>query len=75
MLSDASRRVISRENFAKEVARAAEFRAGLKEEYRIEWIGEERAKVITDRRVLMFRSLVTRTLGIVREGMAWKVVW
>lgn len=75
MLSDASRRVISRENFAKEVARAAEFRAGLKEEYRTEWIGEERAKVITDRRVLMFRSLVTRTLGIVREGMAWKVVW
>ena len=75
MLSDASRRVISRENFAKEVARASEFRAGLKEEYRIEWIGEERAKVITDRRVLMFRSLVTRTLGIVREGMAWKVVW
>lgn len=75
MLSDASRRIISRENFAKEVARASEFRAGLKEEYRIEWIGEERAKVITDRRVLMFRSLVTRTLGIVREGMAWKVVW
>jgi len=37
--------------------------------------GEERAKVITDRRFLMFRSLVVRTLGVTREGSAWKVVW
>ncbi|MCR4818610.1 MAG: hypothetical protein K5841_06605 [Fretibacterium sp.] len=75
MLSEGSRKVISRENFAKEVAKASDFRSGLKGEYRIEWIGEERARVITDRRILMFRSLVTRTLGVIREGSSWKVVW
>ncbi|MBR1671332.1 MAG: hypothetical protein IJ702_00200 [Fretibacterium sp.] len=75
MLSEGSRKVISQENFAREVAKASDFRAGLKGEYRIEWIGEERARVVTDRRLLMFRSLVTRTLGVVREGSSWKVVW
>ena len=75
MLSEGSRKVISRENFAKEVAKASDFRSGLKGEYRIEWIGEERARVITNRRMLMFRSLVTRTLGVIREGSSWKIVW
>ena len=75
MLSEGSRKVISRENFAKEVAKASDFRSGLKGEYRIEWIGEERARVITNRRMLMFRTLVTRTLGVVREGSSWKIVW
>ena len=75
MLADPSRRSISQENFAKEVARASGFRAGLKDEYRIEWLGEERAKVITAQRVVMIRSLLTRTLGIVREGTSWKIVW
>ncbi|MCR5346287.1 MAG: hypothetical protein K6E38_00750 [Fretibacterium sp.] len=75
MLSEGSKKVISRQNFAKEVAKASDFRAALKGEYRIDWIGEERARVITTRRVLMFRSLITRTLGVVREGSSWKVVW
>ena len=75
MLADASRRIISRENFAKEVAKASDLRAGLRDNYRIEWIGEERARVVTDRRLLMFRSLLTRTLGVVREGSSWKIVW
>ena len=75
MLSDASRRTISRENFVREVAKASELRAGLRDGYRIDWIGEERAKVIADRRLLMFRTLVSRTLGVVREGSSWKIVW
>ena len=75
MLSVASQKMITPENFARETAKAADFRAGLKDGYRIDWIGEERAKVITDRRFLMFRSLVVRTLGVVREGAAWKVIW
>ena len=58
-----------------EVAKAADFRAGLKDGYRIDWVGEERAKVIADRRFLMFRSLVVRTLGVVREDSSWKIVW
>lgn len=75
MLSAESRKMLSSENFARETAKAADFRAGLKDGYRIDWVGEERAKVITDRRFLMFRSLVVRTLGVTREGSSWKVVW
>ncbi len=75
MLSAESRRMLSPENFAREAAKAADFRAGLKDGYRIDWVGEERARVITDRRFLMFRSLVVRTLGVTREGSSWKIVW
>ena len=75
MLSVPSREMLSSENFAREVAKAADFRAGLKDGYRIDWVGEERAKVIADRRFLMFRSLVVRTLGVVREDSSWKIVW
>ena len=75
MLSAESRRVLSPENFAREAAKASDFRAGLKDGYRIDWVGEERARVITDRRFLMFRSLVVRTLGVTREGSSWKIVW
>ncbi len=75
MLSTASRKMLSQENFARETAKASDFRAGLKDGYHIDWVGEERARVTTDRRFLMFRSLVVRTLGVTREGSAWKVVW
>jgi len=75
MLSTASRKMLSQENFARETAKASDFRSGLKDGYHIDWVGEERARVTTDRRFLMFRSLVVRTLGVTREGSAWKVVW
>ena len=75
MLSVASRKMLSQENFAREAAKASDFRAGLKDGYRIDWVGEERARVTTDRRFLMFRSLVVRTLGVTREGSSWRVVW
>ena len=75
MLSAASRKMLSQENFAREAAKASDFRAGLKDGYRIDWVGEERARVTTDRRFLMFRSLVVRTLGVTREGSSWRVVW
>ena len=75
MLNDGSKRNISRENFAKEIRKDSAFREGLKADYRIDWIGEERAKVITTRKTLVFKSVVTRTLGIMREGSSWRVVW
>ncbi len=75
MLSDASKRNISRENFAKAIAKDSALRQGLKGDYRIDWIGEERAKVITTRKTLVFRQVVTRTLGVTREGSSWRVVW
>ena len=75
MLSDASKRNISRENFAKAITKDSAFREGLKADYRLDWVGEERAKVITTRKSLVFKSVVTRTLGITREGSSWRVVW
>lgn len=75
MLSDSSKKQISLENFAKQVAKDSAFRSGLKDDYRIDWIGEERAKVITTHKTLVFKSVVTRTLGITREGSSWKVLW
>lgn len=75
MLSEQSKKIISRENFAREIAKDSGFRSGLKSDYRIDWVGEERAKVITTRKTLVFRSVVTRTLGVIREGSSWRVVW
>ncbi|MBR0151927.1 MAG: hypothetical protein IJP89_11255 [Synergistaceae bacterium] len=75
MLSETSRRMISRENFAKEAMKASDMRAGLKGDYRIDWIGEERAKVIVTHKTLVFRSVATRTLGVTREGSSWRIVW
>ncbi|MBQ7168289.1 MAG: hypothetical protein IJR63_00120 [Synergistaceae bacterium] len=76
MLSEGSKKVISRENFAKEAAKASDIRTGVKGgDYRIDWVGEERAKVITTRKTLVFRTVATRTLGVTREGSSWRVVW
>lgn len=75
MLSESSRKNISRENFVKAVRKDSALREGLKGDYRIDWIGEERAKVITTRKTLVFKSVVTRTLGVTREGSSWRVVW
>ena len=75
MLSEQSKKLISRENFAKEIAKDSGFRSGLKSDYRIDWVGEERAKIITTRKTLVFKSVVTRTLGVMREGSSWRIVW
>ena len=75
MLSDASKRNISLENFMKAVRKDSALREGLKGDYRIDWIGEERAKVITTRKTLVFKSVTTRTLGVTREGSSWRIVW
>lgn len=75
MLSDNSKKLISRMNFIREVAKDTAFRSGLKDEYKIDWVGEERAKVITTHKTLVFKSVVTRTLGVTREGSSWRIVW
>lgn len=76
MLSEGSKKLISRENFAKEAAKASDIRAGIKGgDWRIDWLGEERAKIITTRKTLVFRTVAARTIGIRREGSSWRVVW
>ena len=76
MLSENSKKNISRENFSKAISKASDFRANLKKEnYRIDWVGEERAKIIVTQRALFIKSLITKTLGVTREGSSWKIVW
>ena len=76
MLSENSQKNISRENFAKRVAKATDFMANLRKgKFRIDWVGEERAKVIVTQRALFIKSLISKTLGVTREGSSWKIVW
>ena len=75
LLSTQSQKNISRENFIKEINRSNDMRNGLKGEYKIDWIGEERAKVIVTHKNLIFKSVASKILGVTREGSAWKIVW
>ena len=75
MLSENSQKMISPQNFAKEISKSSDIRKGLKGDYKIDWIGEERAKVIVTHKTLVFKSVSSRTLGITREGSSWKIIW
>ena len=76
MLSEQSKKNISRENFAKSISKASDFRANLKKgNYKIDWVGEERAKVVVTQKALFIKSLISKTLGVTREGSSWKIVW
>ncbi|MDR1620787.1 MAG: hypothetical protein LBS00_00255 [Synergistaceae bacterium] len=75
MLSESSQKLFSRETFESELRKASDFRGALQDGYTIEWLGTERAKVVAVKRILLIRTLVGRTLGVAREGSAWKIVW
>jgi hypothetical protein len=75
MLSEGSQKLFSRETFESELRKASDFRGALKDGYTVDWLGTERAKVVAVKRILLIRTLVSRTLGVAREGSAWKIVW
>jgi hypothetical protein len=75
MLSEASQKLFSRETFESELRKASDFRGALQDGYTLDWLGSERVKVVAIKRILLIRTLVSRTLGVVREGSAWKIVW
>ncbi|MDR3231927.1 MAG: hypothetical protein LBT65_10850 [Synergistaceae bacterium] len=75
MLSSASQELFSRENFDAELRKGADFRAALRDGYRVDWTSPERAKIVAIKRVLLIRTVASRTLGVAREGAAWKIVW
>ncbi|MDR1049242.1 MAG: hypothetical protein LBL51_05755, partial [Synergistaceae bacterium] len=75
MLSASSRKLFSRETFESELRKASDFRSALRDGYTLEWLGAERVKVVAVRRILLIRTLAARTLGVVREESAWKIVW
>ncbi|MCL2146309.1 MAG: hypothetical protein FWH52_00755 [Synergistaceae bacterium] len=75
MLSAETRKMYSLASFEKEVRKSADFRRGLLSGYKIDWVGEERARVTTTKRLLVMRTLINRTLGVVRIGKEWLIVW
>ena len=75
MLSVESRKMYSLESFEKEVRKSADFRRGLLSGYKINWLGEERARITTTKRLLVMRTLINRTLGVIRIGKEWLIVW
>ncbi|MDR2528374.1 MAG: hypothetical protein LBD04_05090 [Synergistaceae bacterium] len=75
MLSKASQKTFSRDAFRAELRKSADFRASLQDGYTVDWISTERAKIVTVRRLLLIRTLASRTLGVIREGTAWKILW
>ena len=75
MLSGETRKVYSLTSFEKEVKKSADFRRGLLSGYKIDWVGEERAKITTTKKLLVMRTLISKTLGVVRIGKEWLIVW
>jgi hypothetical protein len=75
MLSVETRKMYSLESFEKEIRKSADFRRGLLSGYRIGWIGEERVKITTTKKMLVMRTLISKTLGVVRTGKEWLIVW
>ena len=75
MLSASSRKLFSRQTFEAELKKASDFRSALRDGYTIDWLGAERAKVVTVKRILLIRTLLSRTLGVTREDAVWKIVW
>jgi hypothetical protein len=75
MLSSSSRESYSPEAFGEEMRKGADFRAALRDGYSINWTGPDRAKITAVKRLLVIRTLAVRTLGVLREGSAWKIVW
>ena len=76
MLSGSSRKQFSDgKAFEAELRKLPDFRSAIRDGYRIDWLDSERARVVAARRVLFIRTLVSRNLGVAREGATWKIVW
>ena len=75
MLSESSQKRFTKQTFEVELRRSTDFRTALRGGYRIDWLGADQAKIVTARRILLIRTLLSRNLGVTREGAAWKIVW
>lgn len=75
MLSPENKKMYTKETFASEVKKLADVRRGLLRGYKIEWVGDERAKILTTKKLLIMRTLIGKTVGVVRAGNEWRIVW
>lgn len=74
LLSTSSRTALTEEQFAAQV-NATGLRPSLKEGYKIQWMEEGRVRVVTAQRMLLFRTLRSKVLGIDRENSLWRLTW
>ena len=75
MLSGSSQKKFTIQTFEAELKKSQDFRTALRGGYTIDWLDSERAKIVVVKRILVIRTLLSRTLGVTREGTAWKIVW
>lgn len=74
LLSPATRTLLNEEQFRKQVA-ATGLRVSLRDGYKVQWLDGDRAKVITAQKMLLFRTLRSKNLSLVKEDKIWKVTW
>lgn len=74
LLTDANRTALTEEQFARQV-QATGLRQSLREGYKIQWMDDGRARVVTAQRMLLFRTLRSKVLTLGREGAEWRVGW
>jgi len=74
LLSSATKTLLNEDQFGKQV-NATGLRLSLRDGYKVQWQNGDRAKVITAQKMLVFRSLRSKTLSLVKEEKIWKVTW
>ena len=74
LLSSATKTLLNEDQFGKQV-NATGLRLSLRDGYKVQWLDGDRAKVITAQKMLVFRTLRSKTLSLVKEDKIWKVTW
>lgn len=74
LLSSATRTLLDEGEFARQVA-ATGLRPSLKDGYKVQWLEGDRAKIITAQKMLLFRTLRSKGVSLIKEDKIWKVTW
>lgn len=74
LLSSATKTLLNEEEFRRQVASTG-LRVSLRDGYKVQWLDGDRAKVVTAQKMLVFRTLRSKTLSLVKEDKIWKVTW
>ena len=74
LLSSSTRTALTEEQFARQVE-ATGLRNSLREGYKIQWMDDNRVRIVTAQRMLLFRTLRSKVLTVDREETIWRVSW
>lgn len=74
LLSSDTRTLLNEEEFGRQVA-ATGLRLSLRDGYKVQWLEGDRAKVVTAQKMLLFRTLRSKMVALVKEDKIWKVTW